>query len=251
MTKIALQLYSVRDDCAKNFPEVLKKVAEMGYEGVEFAGYYKYSAADLKKILDDLGIKAAGTHIGLETLLGDELKKTIEFNQAIGNKFLIVPGLSAEHTSSRAAWLETAKLFNDISTKVRAEGMYVGYHNHTIEFKPLDGECPWDTFYGAANPEVVMQLDLGNAMHGGVSADTLVDLLKRYPGRARSVHMKEYSSAGNNVLIGEGEVKWKEVITLCQSVGNTEWYVIEQESYAHPPMDCVKLCLANLKALIG
>ena len=83
---IALQLYSVRENCQKDFPGTLKAVAEMGYEGVDFAGYYDYDAKAIRKMLDDLGLGVAGCHTGLNTLLGDELAKTVEFNRILGNK---------------------------------------------------------------------------------------------------------------------------------------------------------------------
>jgi len=100
---IALQLYSVREDCAKDFAATLKAVADMGYDGVEFAGYHGATAEELRTMLDDFGLKVAGTHTGLDTLLGDELEKTVEFHKTIGNRFLIVPGLSEEYTGSIAA----------------------------------------------------------------------------------------------------------------------------------------------------
>src|SRR5438094_6516248 len=105
---IGLQLYSVREDAAKDLPGVLKAVAKMGYEGVEFAGYYGHSAQDVRKMLDDNGLKCCGGHLGLDTLLGDALPATIEYQQTLGNKFLIVPGLGPQRTNSKAAWLETA-----------------------------------------------------------------------------------------------------------------------------------------------
>jgi len=98
---IALQLYSVREDCAKDFEGTLKAVAEMGYEGVEFAGYYERSAENLRAILDNFGLKVAGTHIRIDALLGEELGKTVEFNRVLENKFLIVPSLPAEMLSSK------------------------------------------------------------------------------------------------------------------------------------------------------
>lgn len=246
---IALQLYSVRDDCARNLPGTLKEVAEMGYEGVEFAGYYGRSASELKRLLDDLGLRVAGTHISLDTLLGDELKKTVEFNRIIGNKFLIVPGFSEERRNSKAAWIATAKLMNEIAEKVKPEGMRVGYHNHGIEFQKIDGQYPWDIFFGTTNPDVVMQLDTGNAMHGGVSADGVLDILRRYPGRAATVHLKEFSRTNENALIGEGDSKWKEIFSLCETIGRTEWYIVEQESYAFPPLECVRRCIQNLRKM--
>ena len=245
---IALQLYSVREDCARDLPGTLEAIADMGYEGVEFAGYYGRSAEELRRMLDDVGLKVAGTHISIHTLLGDELERTVEFNRTLGNKFLIVPGLPEEMRNSKAAWLRTARLMNEIAE--RLEGMRVGYHNHMIEFQPLNGELPWDIFFKATAPEVVMQLDTGNAMRGGVSPDEILEILKRYPGRALTVHLKEYSSTNDKALIGEGEMKWKEFFSLCETIGGTEWYIVEQESYAYPPLECVRRCLNNLKELM-
>jgi sugar phosphate isomerase/epimerase len=243
---IALQLYSVRELCAQDLSTTLAAVAKMGYVGVEFAGYYGRSAQELKRLLDDNGLKVAGTHIGIDTLLGEQLERTVEFNQILGNKFLIVPGLPEERRNSRAAWLETARLMNEAAERVAPHGMRVGYHNHWIEFKPLDGELPWDTFFGNTRPEVVMQLDTGNAMHGGTDP---IPFLRKYPGRAATVHLKEYSATNDKALIGEGDVRWEEFFSLCESIGGTEWYIVEQETYAYPPLECVERCLQNLRRM--
>ena len=243
---IALQLYSVRHECEKDLPGTLKAVAKMGYDGVDFAGYYGYDAHTIRAMLDDLGLKVAGCHTGLDTLLGDELPATIEFNRILGNKFLIVPGLPEAYRNSRGAWRKTADLFNEIAAKLKPEGMFTGYHNHHIEFTPMDGELPWDTFFGNTVPEVVMQIDLGNALHGGADP---VAFLKRYPGRALTVHLKEYSATNDEALVGEGDVDWGAVFQLCEADGVTEWYIVEQESYAYPPLECVDRCLQALKAM--
>ena len=243
---IALQLYSVREDCTRDLPGTLEAVAKMGYEGVEFAGYYERDAKELRTLCDDMGLKVISTHIGLDTLLGDELKRTIEFHQILGNRFLIVPGLAESRRNSRAAWLDTAKVFNEIAELLEPEGMRTGYHNHSIEFTPMGGELPWDTFFGNTRPDVVMQVDLGNALHGGADP---VPFLERYPGRATLVHLKEYSSTNEKALIGEGEVRWNDVFALCESTGGTEWYIVEQESYAFPPIECVDCCLQNLRKM--
>jgi sugar phosphate isomerase/epimerase len=246
---IALQLFSVRDDCARDLSGTLKAVAKMGYEGVEFAGYYNRTADELKKMVDDLGLKVAGTHTGLNTLLGDELEKTIEFNKTLGNKFLIVPWIPEEKRNSKQAWLETAKFFNEVAKKVKRRGMRVGYHNHHMEFMPIDGEMPWDIFGGATSPEVVMQIDTGNALHGKISVNRLIATVKRYPGRSVTVHLKEFSATNDKAVIGEGDMKWKQFFKLCETVGGTKWYIVEQESYAYPPIECVKLCVNNLRKM--
>jgi len=252
MTKIpiALQLYSVREDCARDFLGTLEAVADMGYEGVEFAGYYGRSADELKKMLDSLELKAAGTHISIDALLGDELQRTIKFNRILGNQFLIVPWLPEEMRSSKAEWLKTAHLMNDIAEKIKPEGMRVGYHNHAVEFQPIDGELPWDIFFGAAKPDVVMQLDTGNAMHGGISPDGILEIIKRYPNHAATVHLKEFSSKNEQALIGDGEMKWQEFFSLCETIGGTEWYIAEQESCAFQPLECVRRCIKNLREMM-
>ncbi len=241
---IALQLYSVRTDCAEDLPATLEKVANMGYEGVEFAGYYDYEAEGLRKVLDDNGLICCGAHLRIETLLGDELMKTVEFNQVLGNPYLICPGLPEEYRDSRDAWLKTAGVFNEISARVRPLDMWTGYHNHHIEFTELDGELPWDTFFGNTDQDVLMQLDTGNALHGGAD---VVPFLARYPGRALTVHLKEYSATDDKALIGEGDVRWDELFDLCETTGATRWYIVEQESYAYPPLECVERCLQRLR----
>ncbi len=251
---VALQLYSVREDCAKDLPGTLSAVAKMGYEGVEFAGYHGRTAMELRSLLDDLGLKCAGSHLGLDTLLGDNLAATVEFNQTLGNRYLIVPGLAAERTSSRSAWLDTAQIFNDISEKVAPEGMLTGYHNHHTEFTPKEGEKPWDTFFGNTRREVVMQYDTGNALYGGGDA---VAIMEKYPGRAITVHLKPYSKAagkdnpdlGFRPIIGEDDIPWSEFFLLCETTGGTEWYIVEYESDKYPPLEAVDRCLQKLREM--
>ena len=243
---IALQLYSVREECERDLPGTLKAVARMGYDGVEFAGYYGRAAQELRTMLDDLGLSVAGTHIGLDTLVGDPLAKTIEFNHVVGNRYLIVPWLPDEVRDSHAAWLKTAQQFNEIAARLAEEGMMTGYHNHNVEFTPMEGELPWDTFISNTRQDVIMQLDTGNALDGGADP---IPFLERYPGRAVTVHLKEYSPANDKAIIGEGEVRWAEVFRLCETTGGTRWYIVEQEGYAYPPLECVERCLQALKGM--
>ncbi len=243
---MGLQLYSVREDCARDLPGSLKAIAAMGYDGVEFAGYYGYAAKDLRKLLDDNGLKCCGTHTSLASLLGDQLAQTVEFNHVLGNKCLIVPSLPEQYRNSNEAWKTTAGLFNQIAGLLQPHDMLTGYHNHFIEFKPVDGVIPLDAFFSNCNPDVVMQIDLGNAIHGGGDP---IDFLRRYPGRAVTVHLKEYAAGYDKALIGEGAVDWAEVFKLCENGGGTEWYIVEQESYAFPPLECVKRCRENLRKM--
>ena len=146
---IALQLYSVREDCAEDLPALLAAVVRMGYAGVEFYGYHEpnflgHTAAELRAMLDDTGLKVCGTHMRLTALEGDELKRSIEFHHDIGNPYLIVSSLPRETILSREAMLKITESFNHVAEQLAPEGMRTGYHNHHIEFQPVDGEPPLD-----------------------------------------------------------------------------------------------------------
>jgi sugar phosphate isomerase/epimerase len=240
---IAVQLYSVRQIASKDLAGVLAQVAKLGYAGVEFAGYYDHSAQDVRKLLDANGLKSAGTHIGLDTLLGDNLPKTLEFNRVIGNRNLIVPGLPAKHRSSIAAWTDTAKIFSDIAAKVKPEGFVVGYHNHTVEFQPMDGQVPFDAFFGAASRDVKVQLDVGHARRAGADP---VAVINKYKGRVVSVHVKEYAPDNEAAGLGEGVVDWKGVFKALETVGGTEWYIVEEESKTCKAYECIESSIQRL-----
>ncbi|NIM05872.1 MAG: hypothetical protein GTN65_09695 [Armatimonadetes bacterium] len=121
--------------------------------------------------------------------------------------------------------------------------MNTGYHNHFDEFKVVEGELPWDIIFSNAKSEVVMQFDTGNALQAGADA---APFLEKYPGRALTVHLKEYSKTNDEALIGEGDVPWQEVFRLCESMAGTQWYIVEQERYAYSSLKCAE---RNLRAL--
>jgi len=243
---LGLQLYSVRAECEKNLPGTIAAVADIGYQGVEFAGFYDYSAQDLRKLLDDNGLKCCGSHTQLDTLLGDNLPKTIEFNKIIGNKYLIVPWLDPNKYNSVEGWKKAADMFNELAEKVEPHKMQVGYHNHSHEFTAVDGQIPWDIFFGNTRKDVIMQCDTGNAMIGG---GEVIPYLKRYPGRAVTIHLKEYSATNKNAIIGEGDIPWEELLNLCETIGGTKWYIIEEEKDVYPPLKAAELCYKNFRKL--
>lgn len=246
---VALQLYSLRAECADSgLAHVMEEVAKMGYEGVEFAGFHGLSSSEVSALLHKTGLKVAGTHTSLTDLLPDKLSETIDYNLAIGNRFVIVPSLPEERRDSLDAWKKSAELINDLSFKLAEHGLRIGYHNHSVEFIPIDGVLPWDVFYGTARPEVVMQLDTGNALAGGAE---VAPFIRKYPGRSLTVHLKEHSQdPAKAPVIGDGDVNWRQVFDLCPQIGGTEWYIIEQERYEQPPMACVRQCLTNVRRML-
>jgi len=243
---IGLQLYSIRKDCEKDLPACLKAVKGFGYEAVEFAGYYGQTATEMRKLLDANGLKCCGTHTGLDTLEGDALAKTIEYNETIGNRLLIVPGIPEERRKTADDWKELAALFDSIADKAAPAGMRVGYHNHNVEFVAVGGSTPWDLFFGGTKKGVVQQIDTGNCIEGGGDP---IALIKRYPGRTASIHLKEFSKTKPDAFVGEGDVPWKAVFEACETVGGTEWYIVEYEHESQPALPSVDRCLKNLRKI--
>ena len=242
---IGIQLYSVRQLCEKDLGGVIQGLAKQGYQGVEFAGYYGRKAEDLRKMLDDNGIKCCGTHTGLSTLTGDAFKATVDFNKVLGNPYLIVPGIGKERFASVQTLKDTAKLFSDLSAQARAAGMYVGYHAHGGDFKKVEGQVPWDIIFDNTGREFLMQMDTGNCLDGGGDPYAL---LRKYPGRSLTVHLKEHGGKPG-APVGEGDVKWSEVFQICESVGGSQWYIVEHESDPKTPMESVRQCIDNLRKM--
>ena len=175
---VALQLYSVRDDCRKDFDAALAQVAAMGVAGVEFAGYYHYEGrpAELRKRLDGLNLRVAGTHVGTGALADEVIERTIEFHQAIGCRFLIVPGDAAFTDPERSQAL--AETFNRTAARLKPLGMACGFHNHKGEFATDGGKTYWDLFAERTVPDVILQQDCGWTAAAGLDP---VDLSRGTP----------------------------------------------------------------------
>jgi sugar phosphate isomerase/epimerase len=245
---IALQLYSVRDDCARDFFGTIAEVAAMGYAGVEFAGYHGASASDLRKVLDDNGLLVAGTHAGFNTLQDDVLEATIEYHLTLGCKNLVVPWLPEETRSTVEACKATAEKLNVISEKLKPHGMRTGFHCHEGDMHAIDGgKSAWDLLAEYTTSDFILQYDTANGMAGG--ADPVQPILD-WPGRGLTTHLKEWSGEHGAKVIGEGQIPWAKVFEACETVGGTEWYVVEHESYeGMTPLEAVNACLKNLRAM--
>lgn len=226
---IALQLYAVRGECKKSVPDTLAAVARLGYKGAEPWGYTGDAVAwlgipakDLRRQFDDAGLTCCGMHIGTGALLGDNLSRTIELNQTLGNRFLIIAG-DKPRMSSMAGIRELAGILNDAAAKLAPLGLFCGYHAHPFDFVLVDGEQSWYHLFRQTKPAVIMQLDIGNSANGGGDP---VTILKTFPGRAKSMHLKDYGKPGG--VIGEGLANWPEIFRLCDTTQPVEWYVVEE-----------------------
>ena len=222
---VGVQLYSVRDLCAKDMPGTLALVKSLGYNAVEFAGYYDHAAYDLRKMLDDTGLTCCGTHIGMDKLTGDNLRRTIDFHHILGCNYLIVPWMPKDKRDSVVAIAQTARWFNELTETLAPEGMQTGYHAHGDDFNKVSARSAWDILFASTVTDVIMQMDTGNAAGGG--ADPLA-ILKLFPGRAHSVHLKEFGGP-KDATIGQGTLPWNDILSFCRTQGGTKCFVVEYE----------------------
>jgi sugar phosphate isomerase/epimerase len=250
---LAVQLYSVRDDCAKDFDPALTELAKMGFAAVEFAGYHKYNgkAKELRAKLDELNLKVAGTHIGTGSIKPDQIQKTIDFHQTIGCNYLIVPGDGGFTDPEKSKAL--AETFNKAAETLKPLGMGCGYHNHTGEFKKVDGTTYWHLFAQRTSKDVILEQDCGWTVAAGLNP---VDLMKEFPGRMKVTHLKPVvmgKGAGKKPVIGQDSADWPAIVTACRDIGGTEWYIVEQENYfdGKSPMQCTQESLEGLKKIIA
>jgi len=250
MTKIpfALEMYSVRNEFTANPLETMRAIKAMGYTGVEFAGKPQFCAEFYAGLLAETGLVCCGWHTPWDSVQPDTIEATIKLNQAVGNPNVVVPWLPAETLDD---WKARAIELNAVAERLAPLGMRTGYHNHNREFKAENGVTPWDVFMKNADPAVIMQLDLGNALSGGCD---IMATLNRYPGRCRTIHLKPYHTDPAKAfrpIIGEDSVPWKDVFDFCTTKGNTDWYVIEYECPELPALEAVKQCLEGAKAIQG
>ena len=244
----SVQLYSVRTVLQQNPLQTLYQLKKMGYSGVEGFGVFNYASTDVNYALSETGLKLAGYHTPWAYMQEDMLESTVKYFKEIGNKFVIVPALPDECTRSIDDWKRTAEKFNFISKQLQNEGMALGYHNHTSEFKTLDGEVPFTVFFDNTDPSIIMQVDNGHVMAGGAD---LMEIMRHYPGRARSVHLKPYSkSSGYAPIIGKDDIDWAEFMHWCRDKGGAEHFIVEYEhEEAHPQMEGVELCIKALREM--
>jgi len=227
---IGLQLFSVRGECQKDLAATLKTVADLGYVAAEPWGYggealewMGSSASDIRKMLDDNGLTCCGIHLQTGALMGDNLARTIEFNQILGNHFLIIAA-DKQRMSSAETIMELKGILENAADIAKPEGLFTGYHAHGFDFDKIDGRTSWEILFSNLRDDIIMQMDVGNCASGGGDP---IAMLRKFTGRARSVHLKEFN-APEGGTIGDGEMDWPEIFRLCENEHDTEWYVVEE-----------------------
>jgi sugar phosphate isomerase/epimerase len=244
---IGTQLWCVRKQLAGDVPGTLKALGSLGYEAVELENAFGKSGAEWKTYLDAAKLKACGFHHTLAELSGDKLAASVEFNQAIGNRNLIIRSLAPETYNSADLLKKTADQVNEASERLKPHKMRVGYHNHTKDFNRIDGEYWWNRFADQTAKAVILQFDTGNASEmEGVTPQSLIE---RNAGRTISMHVKPFSKKDPNAYLGKDELDWPAIMTAAETKGGIEWYIIEYEKEGVPPLEALKANLDAFKKL--
>jgi len=241
---VALQLYTVREEMRRDFVGTLEKVAEIGYAGVEFAGFGGLPASKIKNLLDRLNLKAVGSHTDV-CMLKDKLNEVIEYNLEIGSSYIICPW--AEYFTKQD-YIDAARFYNRIGEKCREKGLNFAYHNHDLELDFFDGERGLDIIYRETEPELVKaEIDTYWVKYAGVDP---VGYVRKYTGRCPLVHLKdmEDEKSKNTTEVGEGILDIGALIKASEEAG-TLWLVVEQDTFKRPALESAWISFTNLKQL--
>lgn len=246
---MGIEMYSVRDELKKDPEGTVRAIAKMGYQGLEFyAPYFDWTPAqakDRKKLMDDLGIRCFSTHNDASFMSKDHIEKAIDLNLNLGSKYLVMA--SSQPKPGLDGWKEIAEDLNFAADKLEGSGLKAGYHNHELEFKPVDGVRPMEILAKNTKPSVMLQLDVGTCIAAGSDPAAWI---RANPGRVRSLHCKDWSpesGKGYSVLFGEGVADWKAIFAAAQSVG-AQYYLMEQEGSRFSELETAKKCLEAYRA---
>jgi len=247
---IGLELYSVREALQKDPEATVRAVAKMGYECVEFYGpYYDWTesqAKQMRKLLDDLGIRCNSTHNDQEYFGAEKIQHARNLNLILGSKYLVMA--SADLGNGPDRWKAVADSLNAAAEQLDASGLKVGYHNHEPEFTAAAGTRPIEVLAKNTKSSVMLQLDVGTCLKAGSDPAAWI---RANPGRIRSLHLKDWSSdpaKGYKVLFGEGDADWKKIFAAAESVGGVEYYLLEQEGSRFGEVETARRCLQSFRA---
>lgn len=242
---VALQLYTVRDQTEKDFIGTLREVARMGYAGVQLDGSEKLGGRELRAVLDDLGLEAVGQHIGTDAIEAD-LQAVIEFNQAVGSRYVVCPWVSETEFASPAAVQALAARLSHIGAACRQAGLQFLYHNHAHEFVRFGERFALDELYALADAAVLQaELDVYWIQYAGQDPVTYI---RRYGGRLPLLHLKDMDPTDRSFTeVGAGLLDLAAIAKAAEDA-DVLWNVVEQDVCKRPSLESARLSLENLRA---
>jgi len=255
--KIGIQLYSLREDIAKDTDGTIEAVAKIGYSFIESYGYrdgkfFGKTPKEFSAQLAGLGMKMTSSHTGFgvyrddTTEAWDAVKKNMEDTREAGSKWIVQAGYPGARYTELSQVEQLADTFNRIGTLAKQFGLKFGYHNHREEFRAIQNQIPYQRYLELTDPALVsFQMDIGHVANE--MADYLA-YLRLYPGRFGCLHIRD-TDVKTKVAIemGRGHVALEEVYNLFANAGVEDYYV-EQEEYNYAPIESLRMCYDYLAA---
>lgn len=247
MHPIALQLYTIREEAAADFLGTLRRVADIGYDGVEYAGLHNTDPSDIARVLQETGLKSAAAHLNVK-LLEDQLDELIPVYQSLDCNTLICPGFWVDEYTE-PLFHEMAALFNRSAEKCEAAGMRFGYHIHGHEFVNFGDKSGMDILANETDAEkVLFEPDIYWIERAGVKAQEFV---RQYADRCHYIHLKDAADRNDwtDTEVGKGAMPVAEIIQQAAGMDNVEWLVIEQEKFNMDRMESIAISYQTVKEL--
>jgi sugar phosphate isomerase/epimerase len=236
---VGLQLWSVKDDVARDFSATVAAVAAMGYEGVELAGYGNLDAKGAKAALDGAGLKVAGMHVNYASVASDPTA-VISDALTLGAKNVVCSWWPPAQLVSAAACERIGEQLGRIGDALKPFGLRFGFHNHATEMGSFDGRPGFEWLLGAAAPRSLFaELDVYWAHVAGYAPGRFI---REQGARIGILHLKDETE------LGRGPVDFADIFAAADSVGSVEWLIVEQEKFNHAPLESVRICLEQLRS---
>ena len=272
---VGIQLYGVRKAMEADFEGTLKAIAEMGYEYVEFAGYYGRTADEIKDILNKYGLKCISVHQSID-FYDEDPKKAVEFLKSFGVKYSVIPWYQREKLAGSDEWEASLSSFIKVAKLLSENGMMLGYHNHDFEFEKHDGKYLHDYIFDGIDKDLIVpELDTCWVHYAGLDP---AKKIREFRGRVEIVHLKDFEcrelgggpaydlidSNGEGLKkktredngfvfrpLGMGRQNFAEILTACEESG-TEVVIVEQDqTYDTPELEAAKISREYLKNTFG
>lgn len=246
LEKIGVQLYTVRDLMKVSVEKTLADVAAIGYQEVEFAGYFNRPPRAIKQLLDRNGLKAPSAHIGIDLLRGP-WNRTLDDSAEMGHKYLVIAWLDHSDRASLDALKKIADLFNKAAEDAKRYKIKLAYHNHDFEFTQIEGRRMYDVLLEETDPKLVqMEMDLYWIIKGGGSPE---QYFARWPGRFPMVHLKDGGSPPEYAMteVGKGTIKWVELLARRKQAGIKHFFV--EHDNPKDPMQSIATSYRYLRQL--
>ena len=244
---VGLQMYTVRDDAQRDFAGTVKTVAEIGYAGVELAGYAGHTASEVKKILDDNGLAVFGGHVGLDQIKANP-QQVIDEYTAFGAKYVIVPYIGNEWRGSIADYTRLGAALGEVGATLKDAGLTLCYHNHDFEFNKFGGDVfGYDALFAGADASV-LQAEMDTFWVKKAGQDPVAYLAK-YTGRVPLVHLKDMTPEGEFAPVGEGTIDYTALCGAAEAAGAKYFLVEQDQCKTHTPLESVRISFETLKRL--